>query len=231
MKIAVVDDMQEDLQILETYLKRYIEENNAGLEVYSFRSSIEFLETYQSNYDIIFMDIEMPGENGLDTAREIRRKDNSAVILFVTNLIQYAICGYEVNAIDFMVKPVEYFDFTIKLEKAVNAARGRKKHTVLVSEGKEMRRILSEDILYVEKDKNNLVYHMISGSLRERGTIADLKRRLPEKQFSECMTGVLVNLGRVDLIYRDTITVGGEVIPVSRRMKKRFIQDYMDFSG
>lgn len=84
------------------------------MQIHPYYASVDFLEEYDSTYDIVFLDIEMPGSDGLTTAREIRGKDDAVAIIFITNMAQYAIHGYEVNAIDFMVKPVGYFNFAQK---------------------------------------------------------------------------------------------------------------------
>lgn len=231
MKIALIDDMQEDISRLEGYLKRYEKEKQRKLTVRSFLSSIEFLEQYQNNFDIIFLDIEMPGTNGVEVAKEIRQKDATVAILFVTNMIQYAICGYEVNAIDFMVKPVEYFNFTVKLEKAMGSVRRYESQSVLIGAGDELQRMRVSNIYYIEKDTNHLVYHTTKGVLRERGTMVELRERLSGMPFGECTAGCMVNFEHVELIHKDYVQAGEDMIPLSRRMKKTFIQEYLQYTG
>lgn len=231
MNIAVVDDSREDAGHLEAFLSRYHQENGLPMQVHTFLSSVEFLESFHGEYDIIYLDIEMPGSNGLEVAHEIRSRDETVAIIFITNMAQYAIRGYEVNAVDFMVKPVGYFNFVQKLDKALRAAEKRGTQFLLLSNGDGLYRIPPTDILYIEKDKNYLVYHTRKGLFQQRGTIQDARQRLQGLAFSECTSGCLVNLRHVDRIGRETILVGGEELPVSRRMKKSFVQDYMDFLG
>lgn len=231
MNIAVVDDSREDAGHLEAFLSRYHQENGLPMQVHTFLSSVEFLESFHGEYDIIYLDIEMPGSNGLEVAHEIRSRDETVAIIFITNMAQYAIRGYEVNAVDFMVKPVGYFNFVQKLEKALRAAEKRGTQFLLLSNGDGLYRIPPTDILYIEKDKNYLVYHTRKGLFQQRGTIQEARQRLQGLAFSECTSGCLVNLRHVDRIGRETILVGGEELPVSRRMKKSFVQDYMDFLG
>lgn len=232
MRIAIVDDMEEDRRILEEYLERYDEEKSLGLEIRAFASSIEFLENYKNDFDILFLDIEMPGTDGLSAAREIRKRDETVMILFVTNMAQYAICGYEVDAVDFMVKPVEYFNVTVKLEKAMNRVlRKEGEDALLVGTTEGMHRILVSHIIYVEKDINYLVYHTVNGTVRERGAITKLKERLPDFSFGECTSGCLVNYKYVDLIGKDSIQAGSQTLLLSRRMKKKFMQGYVEYIG
>lgn len=132
MKIAVVDDSKDDAELLCRYIKKFCEDKEVLLHTSVFYASFDFLEEYHGEYDVIFLDIEMPGSDGLEVAREIRSKDEAVGIVFVTGMAQYAIQGYEVNAIDFMVKPVKYYNFKVKLEKAINFCKKHSGHYILV---------------------------------------------------------------------------------------------------
>lgn len=231
MRIAVVDDSREDACRLEEFLQRFQKERGLALHVQTFYASVDFLEEFNGAYDVIFLDIEMPGSDGLEVAHEIRRRDESAAIVFITNMAQYAIRGYEVDAVDFMVKPVGYFNFVQKLEKAMRAAARRGERFVLVSSGDGLHRIPAREVLYLAKDKNYLVWHTRQGEFHQRGTMQEARRQLEGVPFSECISGCLVNLEYVERIGRETVLIGGNELPISRRMKKAFLQDYMDFLG
>ena len=110
MKIAIVDDTLEDRQLLTDYLKRYQQENNLQLIVHTFSSGLDLLGENREGYDILFLDIEMPGCDGLEVTQEIRQRDSAVSIIFVTSMAQYAIDGYQVNAFDFIVKPIGYYN-------------------------------------------------------------------------------------------------------------------------
>lgn len=231
MRIAVVDDMPADARRLADYLDCYQKESGMNIQVSVFLSSVEFLERFDSSYDVLFLDIEMPGTNGIQLAHEVRSKDNSVGILFITNMAQYAIRGYEVNAIDFMVKPVSYYNFAEKLEKAMYFVRTRRKKEFLLSDENGMNRISGTDIYYVEKNRDYLVYHTAMGEFRERGTAKGLKEQLEGLPFAECTTGCLVNLEQVRRIGKDSVVLYGVELPLSRRMKKSFTQSYIDYIG
>ena len=150
MRIAVVDDSREDACRLEEFLQRFQKERGLALHVQTFYASVDFLEEFNGAYDVIFLDIEMPGSDGLEVAHEIRRRDESAAIVFITNMAQYAIRGYEVDAVDCMVKPVGYFNLVQKLEKAMRAAARRGERFGLVSSGDGLHRIPAREVLYLE---------------------------------------------------------------------------------
>lgn len=232
MNVAVVDDSKEDAQCLIEYLKKFETEHESSIRVTPFYSSFDFLEEYRGEYDVIFLDIEMPGSDGLEVAREIRQKDESVGIIFVTSMAQYAINGYEVNAIDFMVKPVGYYNFSVKLEKAFGFFSARKKNDILLSNKEGIRRISISEILCVQKDRDNLVFYTKQDTFCERGSIKVLKEKLKDFPFSDCNSGCLVNLNHVKRIGKDTITLTGNLeLPLSRRLKKQFSQEYISYVG
>ena len=119
MKIAVVDDSPRDVQLIKGYVERYFKENGGDYQVWTFENGLDFLDEEKLSFDIVFMDVEMPHLNGIETARNFRKRDKMAVLVFITNMAQYAIHGYEVDAIEYMVKPVEYYNFSDKMEKAL----------------------------------------------------------------------------------------------------------------
>ena len=231
MNVAVLDDTPEDVLLLAGYLDRFQAEYGTLMQVRTFHASVDFLEEYQGEYDIIFLDIEMPGSDGLTVAHEIRSRDRTVAIIFVTNMAQYAIRGYEVNAIDFMVKPVGYFNFAQKLEKAIRFHQTRGRRNILLQGEDGVVRLTAAELWYVEKDKDDLIYHTAVGDFQKRGTMKALKESLQGLPFAECTAGCLVNLDRVQRIWKESVFLPGVELPLSRRMKKAFTQRYIEYIG
>ena len=109
--IAIVEDDREQAALLETHIKRYAAEHQLVVSVSVFYDAVTFLEKYTQGYQMIFMDIKMPMLDGMDAARFLRERDQKVVLVFVTTMRQYAIQGYDVDAADFIVKPVNYPEF------------------------------------------------------------------------------------------------------------------------
>lgn len=232
MNIAVVDDSKEDAQHLVAYLEKFQFENNITFQVRVFYASFDFLEEYHGEYDVIFLDIEMPGSDGLEVAREIRKKDTSVGIIFVTSLAQYAIDGYQVQAIDFMVKPLGYCNFSMKLQTAFRFIQNHKKQDVIINSKEGIIRLAVSDIIYIEKEGDFLVFYTVQGCYRERGSMKIVKEKLSKSPFAECISGCFIHLDFVKRIGRDSlILVSGKELPLSRRLKKEFTQRYIEFIG
>ena len=117
--IAIVEDERTFSEQLQEFLKEYQEEKNIKFKISVFKDGAEILEEYKQIYDIILLDIEMPEINGMETARRIRKTDAEVVLMFITNMASYAIHGYEVGALDFIMKPLTYYTFSVKLTRAL----------------------------------------------------------------------------------------------------------------
>ena len=150
LTVAIVEDDLKSAQLLTKYIERYNEEKKEQLTVLHFTNGLNFISEYKANCDIVLMDIEMPHMNGLETAKKLRMRDTHIPLIFITNMAQYAINGYEVQALDFMVKPVEYFNFSLKLDRAVRICKENKISYVYIQSDLGMRKIYVET-LPVEK--------------------------------------------------------------------------------
>ena len=109
--IAIVEDEAEFSMQLQTFLEQYQKEETIRFKISVFHSGEELLKEYQPVYDVILLDIEMPGINGMDAAAKLRESDQEVVLMFITNIASYAIRGYEVGALDFVMKPLTYYAF------------------------------------------------------------------------------------------------------------------------
>ena len=162
------DDPAMALQ-LRQYLDRYGAEHGLELEVRSFASGDELLRQYDTSCDILLLDVEMPGIDGMETARALRQRDRDVVIVFITNIARYAVDGYEVEALDFILKPVNYFTFSVKLDRAVRRARQQARHTVCLQLADGMQMLDTQEIYYLETRDRMLYYHTDKGVFRLRG--------------------------------------------------------------
>lgn len=113
MKVAIVENEEKEIKNYFQLLKQYEKEMKQKVEVLIFKNGYDFIENYKNDIDCVFMDIDMPGINGLETSKKLRELDEDVIIIFVTNLPQFAIDGYKVQALDFLLKPLDYVNLKV----------------------------------------------------------------------------------------------------------------------
>lgn len=148
--IAIVEDEREFSMQLQEYLLQYGNENDMIYEVSVFQDGAEILEDYKKEYDAIFLDIEMPKVNGMETAERIREMDEDVVLMFITNMAQYALFGYSVGALDFVMKPINYYTFSMKLRRVMKRVQSREEKTIVLSLADGMKKLETRQIYFIE---------------------------------------------------------------------------------
>lgn len=225
LKIAVVEDQQEVRDELCRFIRQYAAENSLQVEVLPIEDGAVIAEHYEPGYDIIFMDVEMPGLDGFGAAEKIRAVDADAVLVFVTNMAQYAIKGYEVDALDYIIKPAQYGPLSIKLDRAAQRWRAAAE-SVMVALPAGTQRLLLWEIYYIEVQGHKLTYHTEKGQLPGTGTLQDAEQRLHGKGFLRCNKCYLVNQKHIQTVTgSDVVLSNGEKLQISRLRKKEFMEE------
>ena len=223
-RFAVVEDELLYQDTIRSYLNRYREEEGARIETAWFSSGEEFLAEFSGQFDIILMDIQMPGIDGMKTAEEVRRSDTDVVIMFLTNMVQYAVRGYEVDALDYLVKPIEYFSFSQKLSRAVARISTREEGRLTVPTDTGMRRIPIAALTYLEAFGHRVEIHTKEETFSVKLSMKELEEQLRDRGFFRIGKSYLVRLGMVDGIEGGSCLVGGRRLPISRQKKKEFLE-------
>ena len=224
IKIAIVEDEQMDSVQLQEYLKQYEKEKGEHIEITTFSDGDELVHKYKPVYDIILMDIEMKFMDGMTAAEEIRKVDTEVEIMFITNMPQYAIRGYAVNALDYVLKPVSYFAFSERLNKAISRIKKRENKMLVINLKGGVFRVDVSDIYYIESRGHDIIYFTASGEYVASGTMREIEEKMLPFNFYRGNKGYLINLAHVDGVKDNCAIVKGKQLVLSRSRRKEFME-------
>ena len=234
VRVAIVEDDPAFMEQLKTYLQQYGLENGTSFQITAFTDGDEIVEKYKAEYDIILMDIQMRFMDGMSAAEEIRRADEEVTIIFITNMPQFAIRGYRVSAMDYIVKPIGYYAFSQSIGRALRHLRSRQDKYLVISVRSGKVKLAVSDIRFIEVFDHDLVFHTLQGDLETKGTMNAVEKELEGEPFFKCNKGCLVNLRYVDSLMGNDIQLGQDRLQVSRSRKKGLmdaLNDYMESMG
>lgn len=222
---AIVEDNERERETLKAYLERYSD----LFSVTVFSSAVDFLTNYVPKYDLVFMDIDMPYLDGMSAAKKLRETDDKVCIIFVTNLAKFAIKGYEVSAFDFIVKPVAYSNFALKMDRVMNHFAAKTEKEVLIRTEGNLVRVSVSNICYAEITNHKIVYHTVEKEIVSYGTLKSVEELLDDALFVRCNKCYLVNLRFVSAIEGSFAIVGKDKLLISYPRKASFEKALADY--
>lgn len=229
--VAIIEDEVPEAKLLRDYFQRFGQKKGAEFLLEFFRSGEDFLMNYKPIYDMVLMDICLPGANGMDTAFRLRKMDQTVTLIFVTNMAQYAVKGYEVNAFDYIVKPVSYAGFSLKLQRTLNQLSFQQDEELLIAHNDICHRVASSQIKYVEISGHDMVIHTTKEDIPAYGNLKQLETKLNPKKFVRCNSCYLVNLSFVQSIQGQQVLLGDISLQISRPRRRQFIQALNSYLG
>lgn len=222
VRIKILEDDPTDRDMLIDCLRRCEREQGQNFSVTVYENPSDFIDNYHMDTDLIFMDIELPGMNGIETARQLRAADPVVVLVFITNMEQYAINGYEVDALDFVIKPINYFRFSSMMLRALRNLPVREEKEVILQAAGTIHRLRISQIYYVEIQDHLLLYHTDQGSIKAWGKLSDVEAELGTCNFARCSSAHLVNMQYITSVTKTEVIVGSTKLPISQRRRKAF---------
>lgn len=228
-KVAIVEDEWESYESLQKCLEEYTKEYGDEFNVVRFKNGMDFLDSYHPDYDIIFMDIDMPQMNGIQTAAHVRKTDSKVIIIFVTFFAKYAIRGYSVDAFDYVVKPLNYGAFKLKIQRAIERCKKTAAESILLPTVDGAIKLDVNEVDYIEIDGHNITIHTQGGPFKAYGTMREIEDALPQKQFCKCNRCYLVNLHSVTKVDKNAVYVGEDKLSISRPRRQEFLDALSEY--
>ena len=235
VKIAIVDDETSFQNDLKKHLNHFSKDTKVVFEITSFSNGEEFLNNFKDNqFDIVFMDINIPGRNGLEISKDLRKIDKQVILIFLTNLAQYAIKGYEVDALDYVLKPITFSVFLMKMQRAIQKLEDYKPNFKITFSYQDQKVILDiSKVKYFEVKGHKLTIHSTENNYQTYDyslkDIEDLFIKNNITFFSRINNYLLINLNYVTSINKSSVYLNEEELPISRSKKTNFIEQLSNF--
>lgn len=220
MKILCVDDDSIQLELLNHYFK----ESKMNVQAHYYHNSEEFFFGFEDHQDCdaIFLDVEMPGLNGFEIAKRIREYNQHVMIVFITAYPQYAIQGYEVFALDYILKPISQTSINSILDK-ISSLKKRIVPTFIFETEEGSRVIELDDICVVEAMGRESIIHLLNEELIVKEGFSTLNEKLGNT-FIPIHRSYSINLNNLQQYTKEDILMdNGKTYPISRRMAKDVI--------
>ncbi len=227
MRIALCDDDNRIMDILEEKLKKYSEEHNIEFTVKRFLGGTELLAYDLKEIDLLFLDMEMPGLNGVEVATEIRKTNRSMAIIFVTAFEKFVFESFKVNAFRYLLKPLDDNKFTEALDALISQNNNDDDY-LCFSFQNENYRIAYNNIIYIEIMRDKIWIHCYGKTYRWRGTLKQITEKLIEKGFFQVHRSYLINMSKIKSYSSNNIVLDEDCnVPISKYRLDAFREEYI----
>lgn len=230
--ISICDDEKSIRMDLAEKLEQYAKESGTGIKVLPFNDGKELLENYKTETDLIFLDIEMGDMDGVTAAKRIRELDENVGIIFLTSYTRYALRGYTVGALNYIIKPIHYVRLKRELERFLEKRRKDPGEFIVVSNENGKFKVLMKDLKYIETDNGRVILHTSAKKIPVNKSMKELEELLPAATFQRCHTSFIVNMDYIDCTKKLEIQLlDGTVLPISQPKRKRFMEALTKYWG
>lgn len=233
IRIGIVEDDTAAIERLLSHLDRFQRAHGERFHIGAFRDGADVISEYRPDWDVLFLDVQMPRVDGMTAARRIREVDSEVIIVFVTSSPNYAVSGYEVDALSYLLKPVTYASFEQEMGRVLTRISRRPRRELLftATDGAH-HRIGVDDIRYIESVRHRIDLHTLDETFSVATTVKSMEAELADCGFMRCHSGLLVNLRHVTGIDGNDCRIrGGGRLPISRPRKREFLAALAEHIG
>lgn len=228
MNILIFENNDDDFNHLTSCIKNYFTKENINYHIHRCKNKEELLKTIQQ-YNLLFLDIELDEDNGIDLGMELKKSNHDCRIMITTNYAKYAIDGYKINADRYFIKPINQQEFNIEIDFVIN--KYNKDNIYFFDKNICNYKIYVKDIIYIEFINRKSVIHQINGKKIDTNcTLKYWYEKLNSLAFAYSYKAFLVNLEYVVALYKNDLKmINDDIVPLSRHYKKEFETKYLDF--
>ena len=227
IRIAIVDDEK----VIREQIKKLVEKKQIDCEIDTYGAGEDLLKA-DRGYDIIFLDIQMDGMNGIDTARALRQKADNTVLIFITGVKEYVFDAFDVAAFHYLIKPIEENKFWEVCDRAVLEVTKKTQNSsgqIFIKTRSQSITLEQSDVLYIESRAKKVEIHTKTNIVEAYAAISELEKQLVGS-FYRCHRGYLVNMAFIAGYENDSITLNnGETIILSKDKYSEFVKVYMRY--
>lgn len=230
IRTLIVEDVQPDAAVLEQHIGRYSRETGTDFEVTVHPSAMEL--DIHSEFDLIFMDVGLPGISGLEAAEGLRSFDSSTPLILMSDNPAHAVRGYDVGALGFLVKPVTYQAFRLRMNKVMQRLAYAGSRSIAFGTREERRVVQADEVVFVEVANHSLLFHLDGRDepAEARGSLTRLEEGLEGGSFVRISSSHLANMAHIVAVRRDSVEMtSGDVLYFSRPRRKAAIERITDY--
>ncbi len=225
INVCIVEDELNQAAVLKNYITTYCDAHKQQVNITYLPDGLDLVDDYKGQFDIILLDIQMKHLDGMAAAEKIRKVDADVIIIFITSTVQYAVQGYAVDALGYVLKPVPFPQFEQLFDKAITRVQAKQQHVyVKVSVDDKQLKLDVNSIHYIESQRNNVIIHCEDDDYVTVGPLKRFDEMLAPHGFSKCHNAYVVNLSFVEAVQKEEVLLTtGVTLPISRARKKDFM--------
>lgn len=230
MNIAICDDLEVDRKILTDMINRYFTEHNSLVNITTYHNGEDLISNFNNqNFDLIFLDIYMYKLSGIDTAKEIRKKDANSILVFITTSSDFALDAFDLDALQYLIKPITYDKIKKILDKCLKQLSTNMRFIEVLEDGHPVKILLNE-IYYIDVYDKYCFIHLKDKVIKTHSSLTKLWDFLENSSFLKCHRSYIVNMLYIhEMLSNDFILKNGEKIPITKNDKLNLKQTYLDF--
>ena len=229
--IALVEDNAQERTRIGALVRKTADTLGEKITLFPFDSADALFKYKDARFDLILLDIQLPGTDGMTAAQRIREADEDVMLVFITSMAQYALQGYQVDALDFIVKPVSEPILTACLSRAFRRLAKAAPACLNIKTGAAYRRLNIAAIAYAEAQSHRVYLHAGEETILYPGSLAALEAELAPHGFFRCHSAFLVRLGAIEHIEGSDARIGSALIPISKHRRRDFLTALTSYWG